>query len=147
MIDFEDRRFSQLFNMNTIHPAQTAQFMKRFRFRGGALRQFRIRNHSARQTSGEVLLILPKTESGERDRLRLIFEGVEEFRFQRRPGPGLFRLKEVRLGYFSDLLFLNLDAFTSDERPVLIDFRASDAFIAARAISWEIVPAKPGPTS
>jgi hypothetical protein len=133
--------------MNTIHPAQIAQFMKRFRFRGGALRRFRIRNHSARQTSGEVLLILPKNESGQRDRLRLIFEGVEEFRFQRRPGPGLFRLKEVRLGHFSDLLFLNFDAFSSDERPVLIDFRASDAFIAARAISWELVPAKPGPTS
>jgi hypothetical protein len=133
--------------MNTIQPAQIAQFMKRFRFRGGALRRFRIRNHSAQHASGEVLLILRTADSGERVRLRLLFDGVEEFRFQRRPGPGLFRLKEVRLGYFGGLFFLNFDAFSSDEAPTLIDFRASDAFIAARTISWEIVPAKPGPTS
>jgi hypothetical protein len=40
--------------------------------------------------------------------MRLQVDGVEEFRFQRRPGPGLVQLKDVRIGYFTGLMFLNL---------------------------------------
>jgi hypothetical protein len=125
--------------MEQIQPSQIATFLKRFRLRGGILRRFRVRNHSPRQSSAEILLTVGDAGSEQRGRLRLVLDGVEEYRFQRRPGPALVRLKDVRLGYFNGVFFLNLDAFPDDGPPAVIDFRASDAFIAARAISWEFL--------
>ena len=80
-------------------------------------------------------------------RLRIVLEGVEEFRFQRRPGPSMVRIKEVRLGVFNGVFYLNLDAYADDVPPALHDFRASDAFIASRSFAWEIVPPKPPPAA
>lgn len=128
--------------MEQLQPAQVAQFARRFRFRGGVLRRFLVRNRSTYESSGVLDLSVHESEGGGRARLRIVLDGVEEFRFQRRPGPGLVRLKEVRLGYFNGLFYLNLDAFADDAAPALIDFRASDAFIAARSLSWEVVPPK-----
>jgi hypothetical protein len=133
--------------MEQIQPSQIAQFMKRFRFRGGVLRRFRISNLSVNEARGEIALIIHEADTNKRARLRIVLDGVAEFRFQRRPGPGLVRLKEVRLGYFNGLFFLNFDAFADDGPPALIDFRASDAFIAARSISWEALPPKTRPST
>ena len=134
--------------MDQIQPAQTAQFLRRFVFRGGSLRRIRLHSHSAQRSSGELIVSIRRADSNERVRLRIVLEGVEEYRFQRRPGPALFRLKEVRLGYFNGLFFLNLDAYPEEGPPALIDFRASDAFLAGRSFTWEILPAKskPSPT-
>jgi hypothetical protein len=132
--------------MEQLLPAQIPQFLKRFRFRGGLLQRFQIRNRSANQSSGRLSIVALDDNGNARVRLRLEFDGVEEYRFQRRPGPGLVRLKEVRLAYLNGLFYLNLDAFVDDEPPTVIDFRASDAFIAARSLSWEIVPPSPPAT-
>jgi hypothetical protein len=128
--------------MTNLLPSQIAQFLKRFRFQGGTLRRFRVHNHSTRNASGEVIVAVSESESNQRVLLRVRFDGVEEYRFQRRPGPALVRLKEVRLGVFDGVFYLNLDAFADDGRPALHDFRASDAFIAGRSLSWEIIPPK-----
>ena len=131
--------------MERLTPAQIHYFLRRFRFQGGLLRRFQIHNHSARNSTGEMRLIVREGERANPTRLKFVFEGVEEFRFQRRPGPGLLRLKEVRLGHFNSLFYLNLDAFADDGPQGVHDFRASDAFIAAREISWEIVLPKTPP--
>lgn len=125
--------------MNQLLPAQTIQFVRRFRFQGAVLLRFRIRNHSRTQSSGEVLVRVTEIDTGKRVRLRIAIRDVEEYRFQRRPGPGLTRLKEVRLAVFDGCFYLNLDAFADDGMPALHEFRASDAFIAGRSFSWEIV--------
>ena len=130
--------------MNQIQPGQIVQFLKRFQFQGGALRRLRIRNISRQSSSAEVIVSIREANS-KKVRLRIVLDGVEEYRFQRRPGPGLFRLKEVRLGIFDGLIYLNLDAY-NDEAPALHDFRASDAFVAGRSIAWEIIPPKPKPS-
>lgn len=129
--------------MEQLLPAQAAAFLKRFRFRGGTLRRFQVRNRSGNHGVGVLHVAVHDGTSDVRVRLRIVLDGVEEYRFQRRPGPGLVRLKEVRLGCFNGLFYLNLDAFADGERPALIDFRASDAFIAARSFAWEIVPPPP----
>lgn len=133
--------------MDQIQPSQIAQFMRRFHFKGGVLRRFSIRNRTTSDASGEIALALREGDANQRARLRLVLDGVAEFRFQRRPGPGLVRLKEVRLGYFNGLFYLNFDAFPDDGPPAIIDFRASDAFVAARSISWELLPPKTKPSS
>ena len=128
-------------HMDRLQPSQIASFLKRFHFLHGLLRRFGVRNHRS-TTRGELVLSVPEGDAARRVRLRLVFDGVEEFRFQRRPGPGLVRLRQVRLGYFNGLFYLNLDAFADDGAPQLMDFRASDAYIAGRELAWEIVAPK-----
>ena len=100
-------------------------------------------NRSARHSTGEIVISVREGEA--KVRLRLVFDAVEEYRFQRRPGPGLVRLKEVRIGSFDGLIYFNLDAYPDDAPPGIHDFRASDAFIGARILNWEIVPRRPKP--
>jgi hypothetical protein len=92
---------------------------------------------AAVQTLGDV----PK-----RVRLRLVFDGVEEYRFQKRPAAGGGRIPDARFGAFDGLIYLNLDAYRLDpgERPTLPDFRASDAFVAGADVRWEELPPETG---
>jgi hypothetical protein len=128
--------------MERLEPNQIGAFLKRFHHLKGRLRRFRVQNRSAQEARGDLVLGVHEGDERKPMRLKLALEGVEEFRFQRRPGPGLVRLREVRLGAFNGLFFLNLDAYTDEGAPQLIDFRASDAYIAARSVLWEIVPPK-----
>ena len=115
------------------------QFLKRFQFRGSRLRQFRVRNTSSKLAGAEIRLLVRETASGKPARLRLAFEGVEEFRFQRRPGPGLVRLTGLQVGEFGALTYVILDPFAEDGPPKVMDFRASDCFVAARTVRWEVL--------
>ena len=133
--------------MNNLSSQQIALFLKRFPFRGGALRVVRIGNRSGSGTNATIIVSVLDAEANRRVRLRLRFDGVEEYRFQRRPGAGLIKLKEVRIGWFNGLMYVNFDAWQSDEAPAVHDFRASDAFIAGRSLSWEIVQPKARPAT
>jgi hypothetical protein len=128
--------------MNELTTGTAHQFLKRFQLRGARLRRFRVRNISADVATAEVGLTVRDTGSDKPVRLRLMFEGVEEFRFQRRPGPGLVRLKDVQVGFFGALTYVNLDPFVQEGPPKVMDFRASDCFVAARTVTWEVVERK-----
>jgi hypothetical protein len=125
--------------MNELTPASAHQFLKRFKLRGGRLTRFRVGRPIADGATAEVRLVARDTETGQRVRLRLVFDGIEEYRFQRRPGPGLERLRDVQVGFFGSLVYLNLDAFPEDGPPKVMDFRASDCFLAARTLRWGTV--------
>jgi hypothetical protein len=129
-------------NMNELTPGNVHGFLKRFHLRGGRLRRFQIRSGPANATSAEVRLTALDTTTNQRVRLRLAFDGVEEYRFQRRPGAAIARLSEVQVGFFGDLVYLNLDAFPVDGPPKVMDFRASDCFLAGRTVRWEVVERK-----
>ena len=110
--------------MNEITAGTVHQFLKRYPFRGARLRAFRVRNVADATTANVRLTV--RAEDGKPVRLRLVFEGVEEFRFQRRPGPGLVRVKDVQVGFFGNLTYVNFDPFPEDGPPKVMDFRASD---------------------
>lgn len=124
--------------MNELTDTTAHTFLKRFQFGGGRLRAFRLRTGGG-ATTADLRLVVRDAQGGGPVRLRLVFEGVEEYRFQRRPGPGRRRLTDVRFGFFGNLTYLNLDAFPEDGPPKVMDFRASDAFIAGRVVRWEVV--------
>ncbi len=126
--------------MNEITTGNVHQFLKRFQLRGARLRRFRVAN-KAETTTAEVRLAA-RDAADKPVRLRLVFEGVEEFRFQRRPGPGLVRLKDVQIGFFGALTYVNFDPFPEDGPPKVMDFRASDCFVAARTVRWEVIEKK-----
>src|SRR5690242_14155172 len=122
--------------MNELTTGTAHQFLKRFQLRGARLRRFRVRN-APKDATAEVRLTVRDNEKSVR--LRLVFDGVEEFRFQRRPGPGLIRLKGVQVGFFGALTYVNFDPFADDGPPKVMDFRASDCFVAARSVRWELI--------
>lgn len=128
--------------MHELTHANVHTFQKRFQLRGGRLQRFVIRTRPGDSSTGDIRLIVREFATNKPVRLRLSFEGVQEYRFQRRPGPGLVRLKEVQFGFFEDLIYLNLDAFHEDGPPMVIDFRASDCFVAGRGLKWEVVARK-----
>jgi hypothetical protein len=125
--------------MNELTPSTAHAFLRRFQLRGGRLTRFRLQKPTADGATAEVRLAARDTETNRRVRLRLEFDGVEEYRFQRRPGPARDRLNEVQLGFFGNLVYLNLDAFPEDGPPKVMDFRASDCFLAGRTARWEVV--------
>jgi hypothetical protein len=125
--------------MNELIPANVHQFLKRYPFRGARLRRFRVNNVSSRATSAEVRLTIRASDTAAPVRLLFQFDGVEEFRFQRRPGPGLVHIKDIQIGFFGSLTYVNFDPFAEDGPPKVMDFRASDSFIAARSVRWIVV--------
>jgi hypothetical protein len=130
--------------MNELTPSNAHAFLKRFRLRGGRLTRFCLGKPTADGATAEVRLAARDTETDRRVRLRLVFDEVEEYRFQRRPGPARDRLNDVQVGFFGPLVYLNLDAFPEDGPPKVMDFRASDCFLAGRTARWELVE-KPAP--
>ena len=128
--------------MNELTTGNAHQFLKRYQFRGARLRAFRVRN-TADAATAEVRLTI-RSDTGRPVRLRLVFAGVEEFRFQRRPGPGLVRLKNIQIGFFGALTYVNFDPFAEDGPAKVMDFRASDSFVAGRTVRWEVMEPKAG---
>ena len=128
--------------MNELTPGNLHAFTKRFQLKGGRLLRFQVRPRKADATTADVRLRVLDAQSNKTVRLRLVFSHVEEYRFQRRPGYGLTRLNDVQFGFFGDLTYLNLDAFAVDGPPKVMDFRASDWYIAGRIVRWEIVEKK-----
>lgn len=122
-----------------ITPESLHQFLRKHPLRGGRLRAFRV---AARPGDDSRAVLRIAVRAGEAAaKLSLRFEGLEEYRFQRRPGTGMGRLKDVRFGFFNGLTYLDLDSFPEDGPPKVMDFRASDCFLAARRVTWEVVPA------
>ena len=129
--------------MNELTPGNVYAFLKRFQLRGGRLVRIQIRPRKKDSSTAEIRLTARDNSKDETVCLRLSFEGVEEYRFQRRPSAPLIRLKEVQIGFFGELTYLNLDAFPEDGPPKVMDFRASDCFVAGRIMQWELLESKP----
>jgi hypothetical protein len=137
--------------MNRLDPAELASFARKYRFAGGKVRRVRLRAGRGDTLSVELLLSVRTAlrELGSEPkpvRLRLRLDGVEEYRFQKRPGTAAGRIPDARLGYFDGLVFVTLDAWGLDpgEVPKALDFRASDAYAAGRELWWEEVEKGPG---
>jgi hypothetical protein len=129
-------------DMNELTPGNVHAFLKRFQLKGGRLIRISIRPRRGEATTAELRLTALETTTSQPVRLRMTFTGVEEYRFQRRPSAPLVRLKEVQIGFFGTLAYVNLDAFPEEGPPKIMDFRASDCFLAGRIVSWEVVEKK-----
>lgn len=137
--------------MNRLNPAELTSFARKYHFANGRLRRVRLRAGRGGTLSVELLLTV---RTALRDlgtdpkpaRLKLRLDGVEEYRFQKRPGMTGGKIPDARLGYFDGLVFVTLDAWGLDpgEVPKAHDYRASDAYAAGRELWWEEVgPSEP----
>jgi hypothetical protein len=129
--------------MTRLYPQDLAAFLRRYRLPGGRVRAVRVK-HAAKDA--EVVFRLAVREAitnlgavPKRVRLTLRLAGVEEFRFQMRPGQPKAKIADARVSYLNGLFFVNLDAWTLEpgEQPKLYDFRASEVYAAGRELYWE----------
>ena len=128
--------------MHELNPTSTLAFLRRFRLKGGVIRRFILRNTAADSVSVKLLLTVTDTTTQEKVKLSLVIREVDEYRFQKRPGTNVFAIREVRIGTFDGITFLNLDADPADPAPKPMDYRISDCFVAGGQISWGIVRTK-----
>src|SRR5262249_13208299 len=129
--------------MNRLDPADTVTFHRRYRFAGGRVRRIRwLLGRKGKLAIEFVLSVHTATRElgtdASRVRLRLRLEGVQEYRFQKRPDGVGGRIAELRVGYLDGLFFLNLDAWGLEpgETPKVHDFRASEAYAAGSELCW-----------
>jgi hypothetical protein len=135
--------------MKKLDPSELGQFSRKFTFAGGRVRRVVVR--SGPTTAVELRLTVRAAvqslgDKAKRVRLRLVFDGVEEYRFQKRPSARGGKIPDARFGTFDGLIYLNLDAYGLEpgERPTLPDFRASDAYVGGASVHWEELTASPG---
>lgn len=129
--------------MNRLQPHEFAKFLRSYRFIGGALRGVKVR-HKGRAVSVEFHLRVREaiTDLGKEPRqvrLKLILEGVSEFRFQMRPDQPKVKITDARIGYHNGLFYVTLDSvgLEAGETAQVFDFRASEVFAAGRELFWE----------
>lgn len=124
--------------MTRVSPAELPNFWRRYQFAGGSLRSIGL---IKKARSEWVLQLTLRITSGQQKpvRLRLQFVGVEEYRWAKRSATPIGRIQQARCSYLSDLFFLTLDAWNLEkgELPKVHDFRASDAYVAARELWYE----------
>jgi hypothetical protein len=130
--------------MNRLTPAELPAFLRRYRFPGGRVRRVRLVHLTDNEVAVELRLVVREAirdlgSTPKRVRLVLRLEGVEEFRFQMRPGQPRVKITDARFAYLNGLYYVNLDAWGLEpgETPKLHDFRASEAFAAGRELLWE----------
>jgi hypothetical protein len=134
-------------------PHDLAAFMRRYRLSGGRLRRVRVRTPKGRAVGVELHLTAREAGKSPTEskpvRLVLRLEGVEEYRFQMRPGQPKVRIADARVGYLNGLFFVNLDAWGLDpgEQPKLHDYRGSEVYAGGRELFWHEVPPKAPPAT
>jgi hypothetical protein len=134
-----------------IGPNDLPRFLRQYRLTGGRIRRVRVLYPRPKEVVIEFCLTLREAikNLGTEPRLvRLVLrlEGVEEFRFQMRPGQPRVKIADARIGYLNGLFFVNFDAWALEpgEQPRLHDYRASEAYAGGRELFVrEVRPEKP----
>ena len=139
--------------MNRLQPHEFAKFLRSYRFVGGVLRGVRVLHRPPRETAIEFRVSVPEaiTDLGKEPRqvrLRIVLEGVDEYRFQMRPNKPKVKIADARLGYFNGLFYVSFDSVGLEpgEQAQVFDFRASEVYAAARELFWDEVKPKEPPT-
>ena len=128
--------------MHELTPSNTLAFLRRFRLKGSVIRRFTLRNTAADRVAVKLILTVNDATANDKVKLAVVITDVEEYRFQKRPAMSVFAVREVRIGTFDGITFLNLDADPADPAPLPMDYRISDCFIAGRRIWWEVIKPK-----
>lgn len=135
--------------MTRVYPNDLAAVLRKYHLPGGRVRGVR----QVASNNGIAVEFKLAVRQATRDlgagpkpvRLVLRLEGVEEYRFQMRPGQPRVRIADARVSYLNGLFFVNLDAFGLEpgEQPKPHDFRASELYAAGRDLFWREAGPKP----
>lgn len=131
--------------MNRLQPHEFAKFLRSYRFIGGVLHAVKVR-HRKREAAVEFRISVNEaiTDLGReprRVRLKIVLEGVDEYRLQMRPAQPKVKITDARIGYFNGLFYITFDSvgLESGEAAKVFDFRASEVYAAGRELFWDEV--------
>src|SRR5262245_54524060 len=130
--------------MNRLTLQELPAFLRKYRLTGGRVRRVRVLYPRPKEVAVEFHMTIRETIQNlgtepKPVRLVLRLEGVEEFRFQMRPGQPKVKIADARVGYLNGLFFVNFDAWGLEpgEQAKLHDFRASEVYAGGRDLFWE----------
>jgi len=130
--------------MNRLSPQELPGFLRKYRLTGGRIRRVRVLYPRPREVAVEFHLSVREaiTKLGtepRRVRLVLRLEGVDEFRFQMRPGQPKAKIADARIGFLKGLCYVSLDSLGLEptEAAQVFDYRASEVYAAGRELLWE----------
>ena len=129
--------------MNRVHATDLPRFLRQFKLTGGLIRGVRLKHAAEKAATVEFRLTVrePIVKLGDKPKkikLTLRLGGVEEYRFQMRPGQHKSRVADARIGYLNGMFFVSLDSLglEPNEAAQVFDFRASEVYAAGRELSW-----------
>ncbi|MEZ6142879.1 MAG: hypothetical protein R3B84_20135 [Zavarzinella sp.] len=124
--------------MEPIDRTRIYELMNKYSFSGATLRSFRVQHRSKSQLNATLVISLLNKNRTKRYRLKIVFFNVVEFRFQKRPNSSLKRISDVRMAFFNEQFFMNLDPYEEIGLPTVADFRNSDAFLGSERAEYEL---------
>ena len=138
--------------MNRLQPHEFTKFLRSYRFIGGVLSAVKVRHTPPRDVAVTFYIRVREsiTDLGKEPRnvrLKLVVDGVDEFRFQMRPRQPKIKITDARIGYLNGLFYVTFDSVGLEPSEVakVFDFRASEVFAAGRELFWEEVKPKAPP--
>lgn len=130
--------------LTRLEPHELAKFVRTHRLLGGALQSVKIRHRGPRTVAVEFRIRAREaiTDLGQPPRplrLRIVLEGVAEFRFQMRPQQPKVKISDARISYLNGLFYVAFDSvgLESSEVAKVFDFRASEIYAAGRDLFWQ----------
>jgi len=122
------------------------QFLRKYRFAKARLLAMKVRA----TPRGHALILRLRVGTAPRDlsensrsvRLELRLDGVDEYRFQKRPSGNAIRVADLNIGLFGGVIYLNLEAMVMNpgDVPGVHDYRLSDAYAAGQTLSYDELP-------
>jgi hypothetical protein len=135
--------------MTRLQPHELAKFLRSYKFIGGVLSRAKVRHVGPREVAVEFRVAVREaipdlSKDPRRVRLKLVLQGVEEFRLQMRPAQPKAKVTDARIGYLNGLFFVSLDSvgLEPNETAQVFDFRASEVYAAGRELFWEEVKSR-----
>ena len=133
--------------MTRITPTDVTAFLRRYRLPGARIRRVRMLYPRPKEVAVEFYLTVREAvkaldTDAQSIRLVLRVEGVDEFRFQMRPGQPKAKVEDARIGFLKGLVYVSLDSLGLEptEAAQVFDYRASEVYAAGRELLWEEVP-------
>jgi hypothetical protein len=134
--------------MKPLIPQEFAKFERQYKFAGGRLLRIRQTFRKGQLEVEMILRVTPTIKNLDDDpkpvKLHFRFIGVDEMRFQKRPGSSAGKIGDAHFGSFQSMYFLTLDSWSllPNERPGVHDFRGSDWYLGCQEILWEQLPSR-----
>jgi hypothetical protein len=135
--------------MKPLIPQELPKFAKQYKFAGGQLLRVRQQYRKGNLTLDIILRVRPTIKNLDDNprpvKLHLQLIGVDEMRYQKRPGQAAGKIHDGHFGTFDGNIYLTFDSWSllPNERPGLHDFRGTDLYFGCRELFWEELPPKP----
>ncbi len=125
--------------MQMITSSELSTFQKRLYWKNSKLKRIKFLYDRVQLAIGFWVITREKPDL-KKVLLQLEVGSVHEFRFQQRPIPIRTQLDNVSMAFLQSKFYIDWNPFELDEKPELMDFRASEFYIGGYELKYSIKP-------